>query len=51
MNGEHWYLYITGPGTQLTPPATPEEERFETKTHELQAPEDVAGAGEAERRS
>ncbi|KAI6911343.1 S-adenosylmethionine decarboxylase proenzyme, partial [Hortaea werneckii] len=25
MNGEHWYLYITGPGTQLTPPATPEE--------------------------
>jgi len=25
MNGEHWYLYITGPRTQLTPPATPVE--------------------------
>lgn len=23
MNGEHWYLYITGPNTQLTPPHTP----------------------------
>lgn len=39
MNGEHWYLYITGPGTQLTPPATPEEERFHTKIQELQVPE------------
>ncbi|KAF2483360.1 S-adenosylmethionine decarboxylase [Neohortaea acidophila] len=27
MNGEHWYLYITGPGSVLTPPATPEERR------------------------
>jgi S-adenosylmethionine decarboxylase len=26
MNGEHWYLYITAPNTQLTPPATPERE-------------------------
>lgn len=31
MNGEHWYLYITNPGTQLTPPATPED-RMETPT-------------------
>jgi len=23
MNGEHWYLYITGPHTELTPPASP----------------------------
>ncbi|KAF2744918.1 S-adenosylmethionine decarboxylase proenzyme [Sporormia fimetaria CBS 119925] len=23
MNGEHWYLYITGPDTRLTPPASP----------------------------
>jgi S-adenosylmethionine decarboxylase len=23
MNGEHWYLYITGPDTQLTPPPSP----------------------------
>ena len=32
MNGEHWYLYIAGPGAILTPPATPEDERFEIKT-------------------
>lgn len=38
MNGEHWYLYITGPGTQLTPPTTPEDERFETKIQQLQVP-------------
>jgi S-adenosylmethionine decarboxylase len=25
MNGEHWYLYITGPDTQLTPPSTPSD--------------------------
>ena len=38
MNGEHWYLYITGPGTMLTPPATPPDERFETKTKEVELP-------------
>ncbi|KAK5134762.1 hypothetical protein LTR08_006137 [Meristemomyces frigidus] len=48
MNGEHWYLYITGPGTQLTPPATPEEERSETKTQQLQVPENVTGADDAD---
>ncbi|KAF2191966.1 S-adenosylmethionine decarboxylase [Zopfia rhizophila CBS 207.26] len=26
MNGEHWYLYITGPDTQLTPPPSPDRE-------------------------
>ncbi|KAF1996962.1 S-adenosylmethionine decarboxylase [Amniculicola lignicola CBS 123094] len=26
MNGEHWYLYITGPDTRLTPPPSPERE-------------------------
>jgi S-adenosylmethionine decarboxylase len=30
MNGEHWYLYITGPDTRLTPPPSP--------VHELEAP-------------
>lgn len=30
MNGEHWYLYITGPDTRLTPPTTPENETFPT---------------------
>jgi len=28
MNGEHWYLYITGPDTSLTPPPSPGEERL-----------------------
>lgn len=28
MNGEHWYLYITGPNTQLTPPASPDGKRL-----------------------
>ena len=27
MNGEHWYLYLTGPDTALTPPSTPDVER------------------------
>jgi S-adenosylmethionine decarboxylase len=32
MNGEHWYLYITGPDTRLTPPTTPERELLEPGT-------------------
>lgn len=43
MNGEHWYLYITGPGSVLTPPATPEEARFETQTKHLQLPGNGVG--------
>jgi S-adenosylmethionine decarboxylase len=31
MNGDHWYLYITEPNTQLTPPSTPDREPTETK--------------------
>ncbi|KAF2421047.1 S-adenosylmethionine decarboxylase [Tothia fuscella] len=31
MNGDHWYLYITGPDTKLTPPATPDKELTDTK--------------------
>jgi S-adenosylmethionine decarboxylase len=42
MNGEHWYLYITGPGTQLTPPATPNEERYSTTTKQMDLPEKLA---------
>ena len=38
MNGEHWYLYITGPNTMLTPPATPEEDRVETRTKHVDLP-------------
>lgn len=46
MNGEHWYLYITGPGTTLTPPATPEEERHETKTKQFE----MSGSGVVEKK-
>ena len=46
MNGEHWYLYITGPGTQLTPPSTPEEQRVQTKIQELEVPANDTDAGD-----
>ncbi|EMC93953.1 hypothetical protein BAUCODRAFT_215943 [Baudoinia panamericana UAMH 10762] len=39
MNGEHWYLYITGPGTQLTPPASPERDFMQSKTQPIVYPE------------
>jgi len=39
MNGEHWYLYITGPNTMLTPPSTPEEERGITRTKYVELPD------------
>lgn len=32
MNGEHWYLYITGPDMRLTPPASPGVVVPETQT-------------------
>jgi S-adenosylmethionine decarboxylase len=32
MNGEHWYLYITGPDTSLTPPPSPGEEKLAPDT-------------------
>ena len=41
MNGEHWYLYLTGPGTALTPPASPvldKSEELETRTKLLEVP-------------
>lgn len=38
MNGEHWYLYITGPGTELTPPSTPEGEILQTPTRQMVLP-------------
>ncbi|KAK3707615.1 spermidine resistance protein [Vermiconidia calcicola] len=40
MNGEHWYLYITGPGTILTPPGTPEDDITQTKTSHIQLPKE-----------
>lgn len=46
MNGEHWYLYITEPDVQLTPPATPEHEKVDvdtTETKTLNLPESVNG--------
>jgi S-adenosylmethionine decarboxylase len=38
MNGDHWYLYLTTPNTDLTPPRTPESERAETETKILELP-------------
>lgn len=32
MNGEHWYLYIAGPGARLTPPSSPREDDVRTPT-------------------
>jgi S-adenosylmethionine decarboxylase len=48
MNGEHWYLYLTEPGTTLTPPSTPDKEKMDetiTQTKLLSVPADVAAAG------
>lgn len=45
MNGEHWYLYITEPDTNHTPPDTPEHEKIEmgaTETKVLRLPETMA---------
>jgi S-adenosylmethionine decarboxylase len=39
MNGEHWYLYITGPDTSLTPPPSPGHEIPETETKFVSHPE------------
>jgi S-adenosylmethionine decarboxylase len=39
MNGEHWYLYITGPDMRLTPPSTPDVDLPETKTHFVNHPQ------------
>ncbi|KAF2871309.1 S-adenosylmethionine decarboxylase [Massariosphaeria phaeospora] len=42
MNGEHWYLYITGPDMRLTPPQTPNRdlvEMLETETKILSHPQ------------
>ncbi|KAI9829677.1 MAG: hypothetical protein M1819_006048 [Sarea resinae] len=47
MNGDHWYLYLTGPGTTLTPPSTPGDEKFapvETETKYLNVPDGMAVA-------
>lgn len=43
MNGEHWYLYITGPDTQLTPPSTPDAELQMTYTRHLSVPKENIG--------
>lgn len=39
MNGEHWYLYITGPDTSLTPPPSPEREITQTETKYMSHPQ------------
>jgi S-adenosylmethionine decarboxylase len=48
MNGEHWYLYLTAPGSALTPPATPDSDKvrnIETETKWLQVPETMLTKG------
>lgn len=35
MNGDHWYLYITSPNQELTPPITPQSEFDDTVTEDL----------------
>lgn len=50
MNGEHWYLYLTEPDTQLTPPGTPDHERIdssETQTQVVEMPEKMAAIAAA----
>ncbi|KAF2455452.1 S-adenosylmethionine decarboxylase [Lineolata rhizophorae] len=46
MNGEHWYLYLTGPNTELTPPPSPDSFRAngagETDTKVLSLPKRMA---------
>jgi S-adenosylmethionine decarboxylase len=39
MNGEHWYLYITGPDMTLTPPPSPDREITETETKYMSHPQ------------
>lgn len=41
MNGDHWYLYLTGPNENLTPPASPDHEH-QTHTAALEMPKTVA---------
>lgn len=48
MNGEHWYLYITGPRTELTPPSTPEDAQFQTPTQKMMLPEKSNGTPDTE---
>jgi S-adenosylmethionine decarboxylase len=38
MNGDHWYLYLTSPNPDLTPPKTPEGERIPTTTKVVNLP-------------
>jgi S-adenosylmethionine decarboxylase len=35
MNGEHWYLYLTGPDTRLTPPPSPRDSPIDCKDTEI----------------
>ncbi|KAK3060356.1 hypothetical protein LTS18_008725, partial [Coniosporium uncinatum] len=45
MNGDHWYLYITGPNTQLTPPGTPDKEHSDTETKFINLPHRMSTSG------
>ncbi|KAF2095867.1 S-adenosylmethionine decarboxylase [Rhizodiscina lignyota] len=54
MNGEHWYLYITGPNTRLTPPPSPDSEKLgisKTATRYLNMPQYQVQASDGEEMS
>ncbi|KAJ8071184.1 hypothetical protein OCU04_001523 [Sclerotinia nivalis] len=44
MNGDHWYLYLTNPNTDLTPLQTPDAERSVTETKVLNMPNEALSA-------
>ncbi|KAH6652114.1 S-adenosylmethionine decarboxylase [Truncatella angustata] len=44
MNGDHWYLYITSPQANLTPPRSPDADRTPTATRHLKIPTGLASA-------
>ena len=43
MNGDHWYLYLTSPSFELTPPRTPDEELPEAFNGVIRATKIPAG--------
>jgi S-adenosylmethionine decarboxylase len=44
MNGDHWYLYLTTPNSDLSPPQTPDSEKLPTETKILKIPASEAFA-------
>ncbi|KAK4075623.1 hypothetical protein Trihar35433_2183 [Trichoderma harzianum] len=45
MNGDHWYLYITSPNREFTPPLTPDSEKNEVAPASFSIPASFGGHG------